>query len=90
MKRTKVMKIVETLNRAEITLALLGYNTESKRLARIIDEQIKASAEYEQAWNFSSSELVRSDLVARFAYWYAQSGRKDVEQAFIDWWNGTK
>ena len=68
----------QTLEQAAATLEIMGYTKECKALKRVIDTEILASPQYEAAWTLADCRL---DVRKAFAYWYAQSGRNDLDQA---------
>jgi hypothetical protein len=78
----------QTLHQAVSTLEQLGYTRESKAIKRVIDTEIRNSPEYEAAWNhhFEMTGINgRVDMQQAFAYWYAMSGRSDLEQAYREY-----
>ena len=73
----------QTLQAAMHTLDLLGYKSAAKTVSRVIDTEIRNSAEHEAAFNHAID--MRIDIRQAFAYWYAKSGRNDLEQAYREY-----
>lgn len=72
-------KQAEILGTAVATLHVLGHSKEAKAIQRVIDSEIRNSAEYEAAFNHADGT---SNSRQAFAYWYASSGRRDLEQSY--------
>ena len=74
-------KQAQALHNAIATLELMGHHKEAKAIERVIDSEIRTSAEYEAAFNHADGE---SSSRQAFAYWYASSGRHDLEQSYFE------
>ena len=75
-------KQAQALHYAIATLEVMGHPKVSKAIERVIDHEIRTSAEYEAAFNHADGE---SNSRQAFAYWYASSGRRDLAQCYLEW-----